>query len=231
MTPAELIKRSYYLAQVLDPSEEIDGFQASEGMFTLNEIINQWSSLSIYIPTYTIIPISLMAGVFSYTINPCITQLNEAHLIDQNNVQFPLDIIDLERFNVLNFSLPNNQGRPYSIFVQNDFENYPTQSQVVFYRIPDNSYSVTLYAMVRLAEMSYSTEITTVPPYMLKGLRYELAHELSEINGTILPPSFYEKYDKIINQVIAANKRDKRVKTHNVFQQIRRYRPWRRYAG
>lgn len=231
-TAAVLIKRAYALAQVLDPNEEIEGFQSNEGLEALNGIIEQWGSLSIYIPTYKIISVSVLAGTSEYTITPVITQLSEGHLIDQNNAQTPLRSIDLQEFNTLNFVLSAlSPARPYLIFLKNDFANYPTQSKVVFYFVPDASYTATLYAMSRLADVAYSDTFTTVPNYGLKALRYELAKELSETYGTILPASFFDEYKLLMTELKAANRRDRSIQVRNEFITVRRYRPWGTYVG
>lgn len=230
-TVAVLIKDAYYLAQVLDPREEIEAFDATEGVRVINQIIKQWGSLSIYIPTYTILTLNLVAGTYSYNITPVVTQLSEAHLLDLNNVQYPLDIIDLARFNTLNFALSNQaRVRPNLLFIQNDFINYPLQSKAVFYPVPDNTYTATLYAMQRLVEVEYEDDLSTVPDYWQVALYYEAAKRLSSINATILPASFADEYTEAMQNLKAANRRDKRVKVLNQFQTTRLYRPWGTYV-
>lgn len=229
-TAANLIKDAYYLAQVLDPREEIEGFEAGEGLRTLNLLIANWGSLSIYIPTYTKITQVLTANVYVYDITPAITQAMRGHLVDQNNVQYGLDVIDLARFNTLNFSLPNQNSRPNQVFVQDDFPEWPTTSQLVFYPPPDNTYTVTLYVKKRLSAVTYSEDLTMVPDYWFNAMMYELAHRLASINATVLPTSFMEDYERVMKQVKAANKRDKRVIVQNQFKTSRKFRPWGTYV-
>lgn len=230
-TSAELIKRSYYLAQVLDPREEIEGYEAEEGLYELNQVINVWGSLSQYIPTYKIITVNVVSNTSSYNVTPVITQLSESHLLDQNNVQYSLIQIDLQRFNTLNFSLSAQfPTRPQLIFVQNDFDNWPTQSKVRFFPVPDASYTATLYAMVRLANVTYSEELSAVPAYYLVGMKYELAKQLINIYGTTPAPTFFADYEQAMKNLKAANIRDRSVQVQNEFTQIRRYRPWSTYV-
>lgn len=230
-TSAELIKRSYYLAQVLDPREEIEGFQSSEGLYELNRAIDTWGSLSQYIPSYSILTIPILPGVFSYVQSPVITQLSESHIIDQNNVQYDLVQIDLQRFNTQNFVLSATApNRPRSVFIQNDFANYPTQSNVVVFPIPDTNYTATLYAMLRLLNVTYSQDLTQVPGYWINAMEFELAKKLINIYGTTPAVTFADDYATVMRQLKAANKRDRSVQVQNQFRNIRRYKPWGIYV-
>lgn len=230
-TAAELIKRSYYLAQVLDPREEIEGFQATEGLHELNRVIDTWGSLSQYIPTYTIITVAVLANVSSYDVTPVITQLSVSHILDANNVQYVMDQIDLQRFNTLNFSLSAQAPtRPKYIFLQNDFANWPTLTKVRLFPVPDTTYTATLYAMQRLANVTYSQELSAVPAYWIAAMEYELAKQLINIYGTTPAVTFMQDYQEAMTNLKAANKRDKTVKVGNVFQEVRRYRPWGTYV-
>lgn len=229
---SDSIKRAYYLAQVLDPGEEIEGFQASEGLYQLNRIIDLWGALSQYIPTYTILTVSVVADTYTYNVTPVITELSEGHLVDSNNVQFNLTEIDLNRFNTLNFALGETAPAiPYYIFIQNDFANYPTSSKVQLYPVPDAAYTMTLYAMQRLANVAYSDDLSTTPSYWTAALEYELSKKLISVYGTTPASTFAEDYATVIRQLKAANIRDKSVQVQNEFAAIRRFKPWRGYVG
>lgn len=229
---SELIKRSYYLAQVLDPREEIEGFQASEGLYQLNRIIDLWGNLSQYIPSYKILTQAVVAGTYTYTITPVLAQLSESHILDQNNVQFTLTQIDLQRFNTLNFALSlTAPARPYYIFLQNDFANFPTSSKIQLYPVPDQPYTLTMYAMQRLANVQYSDDLTTVPAYWQAALEYELGKKLISIYSTTPSQTFYDDYNTVMRQLKSINRRDRRVQIQNEFSERRRYRPWGVYVG
>jgi hypothetical protein len=229
---SDLIRRSYILAQILDPREEVEGYQSSEGLTSLNDILNQWSSLSIYIPSYTIIPIITVIATSNYTITPAIVRINEANILDSNNAQTDLGIIDLEEFNNINMSLSStNLSRPSKIFLQNDFSNWSTQSKLIVYPSPDQVYTITLYAMQRLVNVTYSQTLASIPGYYERALHYELAKELSIIYGTVLPQSFFEEYEKLMKELKATNRKDNTVKCSNLFKTSRFYYPWGTYVG
>jgi len=231
-TAADLIKRSYYMAQVLDPREAIEGFEAEEGLNELNKVIDTWSSLSIYIPTYTILTIAVLANVSTYNITPAITQLSESNILDANNVQYPLIQIDLQRFNTLNFALSATAPtRPSEIFLQQDTATWLTMTKVRLFPVPDTTYTATLYAMQRLANVTYEQDLSLViPKYVQAALEYELADALITIYGTTPAANFAENYAKAMMQVKAANRRDRSVQVANEFQSFRRFRPWGTYV-
>lgn len=229
---SELIKRSYYLAQVLDPREEIEGFEGSEGLHELNRVIDVWGSLRQYIPTYSKLTVNVLANVSSYDVTPVITQLSESNIIDSNNVLYDLIQVDLQRFNTFNYALSaSSPTRPQFIFLQNAFANWPTVSKVRLYPVPNASYTATLWAMQRLANVTYSQDLTHVPGYWIAGLEYELAKQFITIYGTTPAITFAEDYASAMRDLKAANKRDNSVQVQNQFQQIRRYRPGSVYVG
>lgn len=231
-TAAELVKRSYYLAQVLDPREEIEGFQAEEGLYQLNRVIDMWGNLSQYIPSYSIITQAVTAGVYTYTFDPVIVQLSESNIIDQNNIQFLLYQIDLQRFNTLDFPLSlTAPARPYYIFLQNDFANFPTQSKIQLFPVPDQSYTLTMYAMRRLQNVTYSEDLSTVPQYWQAALEYEIAKKLFSVYSTTPSQTFIDDYNTVMRQLKSINRRDRRVQVQNEFTERRRFRPWGTYVG
>jgi hypothetical protein len=230
-TAAELIRRSYYLAQVLDPNEEIEGFESSEGLYELNRILDRWGSLSQYIPSYSELIVNVTPGVFSYDQTPVITQLSEGHLLDINNVQYGLNQLNLQQYNTLNFPLSaTSPCRPRDVFIKNDFVNWPTKSQIIFYPVPDTTYTAVLYAMLRLVNVTYSQVLSQLPGYWITGVEYELAKQFINIYSTTPAATFFDDYEKIIAELKAANRRDRSVQTKNVFQNVRRYKPWGTYV-
>jgi len=230
-TAAQLVKRSYYLAQVLDPREEIEGFQATEGLAELNRSIDLWGALAMYIPSYSELTISILAGVSSYDQTPVITQLASGHIIDANDVQNPVIPIDLQRFNTLNYALSNtSRMRPTMVFPDNQFANFPTKTAIRVYPVPDTTYTMTLYAMLRLANVTESQDLTHVPPHWIAAMEMELSKRLINIYGTEPAVTWPEDYKSVMDILKAGNKRDRSVKVMNEFRSYRRFKTWSVYV-
>lgn len=231
-TAAELVQQSFYLANVKDPEEALEGYEISQGLNLLNAIITQWSSLSVYIPAYTLLPINTVAGTYLYTLNTIIVDLLEASYYDSANIKYDLAIIDLKRQNTLNYQDTTVQLRPNLVFPQNDQSTVATQTTKIFlYPIPNDVYNVTLYAKTFINTFDYSDELTTLPAWYFKVLKYQLANDLSTEYETVLPARFDKEYDKLIKELKATTKKDFSVQNRNIFRTFRRFRPWGGYVG
>lgn len=234
-TAAVLVKNAYALAKIIDPNEEIEGYQAAEGLANLNEIIDQWSGLEIFIPTYKTISIATTAGTYSYVVTPPIIAMLEGHFIDSNNVQSPLTEIDLKRYNLINFvDGAMSPSRPGFVYLNNDAANMQIatpQTSVVLYPVPDTVYNVTLYVKSQLVNLDEQDVLTEIPPFYRRALRYELALELSQIYSSQLSDSFYLKYETLMKELKAATIKDWSVKNNNPLISYSRFRPWGIYVG
>lgn len=233
ITAAEMVADAFYYSNVKDPGEEILGYEASTGLDALNAIIDQWSGTSIYIPTYKIETFVTVAGDWTYTITPPITQLLESNLIDANNVQWPLRQIDLKRFNLLNIPLSNQaRTRPNLIFLQDDTEVLGISTTVILFPVPDQVYTVTLRAKKYLTPFLYSDTILEIPPFGRKALKFQLSRDLSIEFGSNLDDKFESEYMRVMRALRAANKRDNTVINSNPYNTgWRRFRPWSGYYG
>lgn len=233
ITAAEMVADAFYYSNVKDPGEEIFGYEASTGLDALNAIIDQWSGTSIYIPTYKIETFVTVAGDWTYTITPPITQLLESNLIDANNVQWPLRQIDLKRFNLLNIPLSNQaRTRPNLIFLQDDTEVLGISTTVILFPVPDQVYTVTLRAKKYLTPFLYSDTILEIPPFGRKALKFQLSRDLSIEFGSNLDDKFESEYMRVMRALRAANKRDNTVINSNPYNTgWRRFRPWSGYYG
>jgi hypothetical protein len=232
-TAGELVQSAFYYANILDPGEEILGFQAAGGLLALNAIIDQWSGTSIYIPTYTISTIMTSPAVYSYTITPPITQLLESNLIDPNNVQWPLRQIDLKRYNLLNIPLSTQAPcRPNLIFLQDDAAVIGVSTTVILFPVPDQIYTVTLRAKQYLTPFLLTDTILEIPPFGLKSLKFQLSRDLSIEYGSKLDEKFESEYLRTMRMLRASNKRDSTVINSNPYNTgWRRFRPWSGYYG
>lgn len=227
---SDLIQEAYIWSLAKDPNEETEGFEATIGLTVLNGIINQWSSLDIYIPVVTTLTINVLQNIDQYHQSPVVTRILEGNLTDSNNVKSLLNVPDLKRQNTFNPALV--QGRPTEVYLTDDPDNLSTFSIINFYAMPTEDYTATLQVKQVLQPLEYSEEIGTLPPFYKKVIMYEMANELSIINDTQLSPRFVEKYEVLMKELKAANKKDLSVQNRNIFQQKgRQFRPWGGYAG
>lgn len=229
-TAAQQILKAYKLAQIIDPREEIQGYMQKEGLIIMNDIIAQWTSLQPYIPTYKILTIDIEEGLYEYEIIPALTNILDGNIRDTSNVQYLLYNVDLKTFNTFNFTNVASPGIPTQVFLQNDFDNFSTQSKLIFYPVPCADFTATIYAKANLPALTYSETIQNMPTFYLKCLNYEMAFQLSEEYNTILNDKFMITYNRLMKELKAANKKDMSVKNHNPFFSGR-FRPWGARGG
>lgn len=232
VTASDLIRRAFFLAEVLDPNERVDPSYIKEGFQLLNEIINQWSSLGMYIPYTSTVPVSLLPNIFQYPISPEIIEVQEANILDTENILSPIAIIDTNIYNALNF--PQTPGRPNQLWVA-DNQNFTSlitgqlSSLVYVYPMPDTNYTLTMILKQKFVLTNLYSQMTNIPSYYIKALRYQLASDISDIYGTLLGEKFTKTYEKTMQELAAANPIDWSMNVNNVFRGYRRYRPWGKY--
>lgn len=233
-TTSEFIRNAYFLANVLDPDDEVDAYYDQTGLDIFNEILAHWSSLGLYIPRFTQITINAVKGTYQYEVSPQILDVYEANIVDTQGNKYILTSADEKLNNSFNYTLVS--ARPSFIYVRpNDALVSLTtglpSTDILLYPTPDNTYTVTLLSKQQLGSLTLEQNINTVPTYALRALRYQLARDLSEVYSTVLSPRFEIEYMRIMREFKAANKQDMTVKTDNPFIGYRRVRPWGTYVG
>lgn len=235
---ARIIRQAYSLSHVISPQEEIEGYIVQEGLDYLNETISQWGSQGIYIPYTSTFTISLIPGQFIYTTDNVIAEIQQASInADSGNPQQAarnaLNIANEKQFNLFDFSV--STGRPSSVYLSAD-QYFVDQnddqlgSQLYFYPTPSDTYEVQIIAKFYLQQLSLFETLVELPPYYIKALRYELANDLINQNGTQVSQSFYDTYNRLKKELISTNPSDLSVNNNNEFNQRYRYRPWGYYV-
>jgi hypothetical protein len=230
MTAASvLIRKALVLGNVIDPEEETPDGYVEAGLDSLNDILSQWSKLGIYIPYVNTVTLSLTADESEYEVSPEIAEFNEGNVLGSDNLLTPLRLIDEYEFNRINVSQASD--RPSCIYLSPDqnfltLDSSVTATLVTVYPTPDAAYTATLMVKQYLQEVTMFQELTEIPRYYERPLRYELASELSDIYETEVSDKFIRKHAQLIKQLEASVPKDFRVNTVNPFLSYRRYRPW-----
>jgi hypothetical protein len=233
ITAGTLIRDAYLLASVLDLSEEPEGFYATQGLLTLNDVITQWGNIGIYIPYDSVYQITVQPGVATYTTRKVIVNISEGNIVTPNssttnsNLITPLKLATLKERNLFN---NNYQGRPNLIYLErqqvilNNDQN-SEGSQYTLYPTPDSSYNLTLYLKWQLKFVSLFEQLVQFPDYYLKPLKYQLAKDFSDLYKTVLPPQFFEEYNRLMQELKATNPSDMTIQNSNPFLERRPFRP------
>lgn len=230
----DLIKDAFNDAGIFDPAEEIEGIDLNKGLTLLNEALTQWSSLSIYIPTFNTITVNVLEGIAQYTVSPLIVGFLEGNLLDSSNLLSTLTLASPANQNTFDYEM--SPSRPKYIYIEPrynliDISTDEPSSALWFYPTPEDKYKATLMVKQMLVEVDFGTVLNQVPRYYYRALKYELTAELADSYGTTLSPQFERKHQELVSQLKAANKKDMSVKNSNPFIGQRFYRPWGYYVG
>src|SRR5258708_7810326 len=221
-TTNELIVRSLFLLGELGVDEEPDGLMLREGLYILNELLDQFSNSSIYVPYVTDLAFPLIVGKDVYSVSDIVTSDITADRIISleyanyfvSTIVYPLKIINkAEYYNVVRLS--NLQARIGFVFLDKQIQ----QSFLTFYPIPDQPYPVQIRCKLMLDKLLANTVITQVPPYFQRFLRYALCREFK---------SFYpsgnwteqqeEEYTRMFNDLKMADEVDMTIRSSAIME-------------
>lgn len=181
----DLITDACYQIGEFAVGENIDGFAIQKGVDLTNQWLDMLSNAGTNIPVLGNIEFNTEYNKQEYSISDIIpadvnsgriSDLVYAEYVQQGqSLVYPLDVIDKSSY-YDNFRTNNLLARPNFLFLDKRVQ----ESRIILYPIPDQVYEVTLQAKQYLNKMSLNTNITEIPPYMERFLRFAIARELLE---------------------------------------------------
>ncbi len=232
MLVSDLIRQSYFTAHVIREGEETIGFRAVQGLQLLNEILDDWGSLGVYIPYTKIITINTVANTPSYIYTPVLAAIDEAHIIINTNVQYKLQAATEYQFNLMNFNFPLTRPQIFYLSTEQVFNDAGALSSKIYLNpTPDQAYVIKFIARETLQNVLLSDNLTQLSPRIYKTLRYQLAGDIQALYGTELPDKFYSDLRELVGKMQAMNPTDNAVQTMDPFHTQRRFKPWGYGAG
>lgn len=185
-TTNDVIVNSLYLLGELGVGEVPDAFMLSTGLDLLNELIDKFSSDSIYIPYLTTINSVFVPGQQTYSISDMIsgTDIVADRIVDlsfanytvqpdaSEPIVYPLRIISkAEYYNVVR--LDNLQTRPGFIFLNKQ----ATESFITVYPAPDQPYPFSIQVKSMIDQLETQETLGELPPFYYGFLKYSLARK------------------------------------------------------
>ena len=216
-TTNDLIISSLYLLGELGVGETPDNFMISTGLEILNEILDGFSADSIYIPYITTIDFSMVPNKDTYSFsdiapadivtNRFIDLVYANYTVEENSespIVYPLKILSkAEYYNVIR--LDNLDTRPGFIFMNKQ----PTETFITLYPSPDQPYPCSIQVKGMLNFLSANEDLTQLPPYYARFLKYALAREfLSYYPSGNWPQTAEQKYQELYANLKAGNEVD-----------------------
>lgn len=185
-TTNEVIVNALYLLGELGVGETPDAFMLTTGLDLINELLDKFSSDSIYIPYLTTINFLLVPGQDTYTVSDIIvgTDIVADRIVDlsfanyfvptngSTELVYPLRIITkAEYYNVVRQT--DLLTRPGFIFLNKQ----PTESILTFYPTPNQAYPCQIQVKCMINSLGAQDTLGELPPNYYGFLKYALARK------------------------------------------------------
>lgn len=213
-TTNDIIINSLYLLGELGVGETPDAFMLSTGLELINELLDKFSSDSIYIPFLKSISFTMVQGQATYSVSDIqsanitsdrIVDLSFANYLVQT-IEYPIKIINKATYyGVVRLASPTLQARPGFVFL----DKQDTTSYITFYPAPDQPYPCTLKVKQMIDKLDAQENIDELPPFYYGFLKYALARKfLAYYPSGNWPQQNEEEYQDYYNNLKNANETD-----------------------
>lgn len=158
--------------------------ELSDGLSTLNDLLDSWSNEGLLIYSVTRETFPLTQGQSRYSIGvggdfdtsrP--QKIQEATILSSGN-ELPLNILNVQEYAAISIKTTTS-NIPSDIYLEGTFPlNY-----LNLYPTPSSADSLVLYSLKPLSKYTLSSDTVSLPPGYARALRYNLALELSPEYG------------------------------------------------
>lgn len=217
-TTNDVIVNSLYMIGELGVGETPDAFMLVTGLDLLNEILDKFSSDSIYIPYLTTINFNFVTGQDTYSISDIITgtDIVADRVVDlvfanytvptssPTALVYPLRIINKATYwGVVRQT--NLQSRPGFIFLNKQ----ATESFITVYPIPDQPYPCTIQTKGMINSLDNQDTLGELPPYYYGLLKYALGRKfIAYYPSANWTPQMEDEYQEYYNNLKNSNETD-----------------------
>ena len=180
-TVNDIINNALYLINAISPDRITPEPMLSRGLYLLNDLLDSFSSLGVYIPFIKTIDVTLIPNQGTYSISNIVpadftfNRIVELDFVSFNidSMIYPVDIVD--RAVILNnVRYPQGATRPGCVYM----DKQDTKTELTFYPVPNQAYNCQIRAKFMFDRLSKFQIITEVPPHYYRFLRYALGREL-----------------------------------------------------
>lgn len=228
-TAAEIIRQAYILAHVIDPNDEVEGYQQSLGIMYFNQILEELGASPEYVPYYTKTIIPIISNVTVYKVTPVVAQFLEGNVVDGSGIVYPVGQATDAQYNLFNFTTTSN--RPQMVYLSqeqvfDDVGNLATN--IVVYPNPNATYTLNLllkYKLPPVSSVTLNQQLLFLPPHWIKPFRYMMANDFINQFGTKVNDKFYIDLQKSMEMLTSNNPQDMTIQTQNAFRTFYRFKP------
>lgn len=212
-TTNDIITNSLYLLGELGVGIETpDAFMLSTGLELINELLDKFSSDSIYIPFLKTLSFTMVPGQATYSISDIVSaNIVSDRIVDLSfanytveTIVYPIMIINKATYNNV-VRLNNLSSRPGFVFL----DKQARSSYLNFYPAPDQPYPCTVQVKQMIDKLEAHENINELPPYYYGFLKYALARKfLAYYPSGNWPQQNEDEYQEYYNNLKNANETD-----------------------
>jgi len=213
LTVSELLKASMRVAQVIQKGEEPDAGEMADALEALIIMLHSWSARRLMVRANVPEIFPLVSGVSSYTIGvggvfntPKPYKIATAFVRDTNNMDYPVDIIDMGTYQRLEDKLVAT-GRPEVLMYDPGLaQQDPQLGTIMVYGIPDTAYTLGITSQKPFTDFTtISDDVTFEPPYE-EAIKFEMAVRLwIEYHKNPVPPDVHILANEAMHVVESMN--------------------------
>lgn len=195
-TAADIIKKALQKIGVLAEGETPTANQTSDGLDSLNDMLDSWSGRSLLTTALVNENFPLVANTSFYTIgaNKTFNTLKPINIVnaytrDSSNNDLPVSIIPRNIYNSFTDKSSGSTGRPDSLFYDPGITQQANQGGTVYlHPSPNSNYTLFIDSEQVFSQFANSTANITFPPAYKRALIYNLAIELTSDYGSTISP-------------------------------------------
>lgn len=209
-TVRDLVTGSLRLIEEVGAGQTATAESAVDALTTLNQMLGIWSAQGDIVYTETRETYTLTAGDASYSwgIGGDINSARPVELvecwIEWGGLTYPVVVDDWQQYALITDK--SQPGLPTNVYFD---ANSPT-SNLFFWLVPDQAYTLHLYSIKPLAEFSSLNDTLSLPPGWEEALKYNLAMRLAAEYGKEPKPTVREFAVDSKNMVRLAAQRNKK---------------------
>ncbi len=207
-TVNDIINNALYLINAISPDRIPPEPMVTRALYLLNDLLDSFSSLGVFIPFIKMIDVTLTPNQGTYSISNIVpADFNFNRIVELDFVSFnidsmiyPVEVVD--RAVILNnIRFPQGATRPGAVYM----DKQDTKTELTFYPVPNLAYNCQIRAKFMFDRLSLFQVISEVPPHYYRFLRYALGRELSSYYPSSSWDDKKEKeYETMLKNVKAA---------------------------
>ena len=180
---SEIISDAYIEAGLIKPGQTVSTERQDYGRRRLNRLMEQWSGSSAFVTGELISTYNFTSLLSSYTFGPSAanfaitarpTRIDKANLIFNQNVRYPLTILDYQQYGDITYK-GISSNIPFYLFTQGTSPNWT----LYFWPLPaDASMQVEIFTPIQSQTFNTVSDVLTSPVGYQEAITQVLAEAL-----------------------------------------------------